>query len=596
MAWRGARRSQVVVPFGVGSIVEFEREALMPAGLDEWPTDVAEYIFDNRLARRLRVHHFLVPPPKPDRQSPPGTTAPIPHVRFPQWHFCPRCRGLKKAGLLDEKRPRCANAHASPRLKSKPPCASLTEKRRPSMLPLRFVAVCASGHIEDFPWNAWAHSSRGQALSAQSGCVPECLYFYATQLPGLSGLMVSCGTCGSKRSLMGSTSPGGLKGWLCSGNRPWLGPDAMEKCEEFGGLEGKGTMLALQRGASNLYFPEVMSSILIPPYSTKIRQILSDPRTVQAIEAGREDGKIPDSSFRSIAVLHNVAVEQLRRGYLEMKGVTEEETAQDEMTFRCAEFKALQEERRDAGDLLITRPRDSSQYGDIISGEASTVTLVEQLAETRALIGFTRIKPDPTKLARLSRQSLPWLPAFRVYGEGIFIAFDSQRLTELDQHFSPTTAGQIARAGMWGRNPLPVTPSFILLHTLSHLFIKRLSFEAGYGSSSIRERIYSGPVDSDNAMAGILLYTAAGDADGTLGGLVQLGKPGNLERIFWGALEDARWCASDPICIESEGQGPDALNLAACHACTLLPETSCEFQNRLLDRGLVLNFYRERLS
>ena len=92
-------------------------------------------------------------------------------------------------------------------------------------------------------------------------------------------------------------------------------------------------------------------------------------------------------------------------------------------------------------------------------------------------------------------------------------------------------------------------------------------------------------------MAGILLYTAAGDADGTLGGLVELGRPGMLERALAGALEDARWCGSDPICVESRGQGPDSLNLAACHACALLPETSCELQNRILDRTAVLEFF-----
>ena len=131
-----------------------------------------------------------------------------------------------------------------------------------------------------------------------------------------------------------------------------------------------------------------------------------------------------------------------------------------------------------------------------------------------------------------------------------------------------------------------------MIHTLAHLLVKRLSFEAGYGASSIRERIYSAPHDGDHPMAGVLLYTAAGDADGTLGGLVGLGRPGNLERIFAGALEDARWCGSDPVCVESAGQGPDSLNLAACHACALVPETSCELQNRVLDRCAVLEFFK----
>lgn len=133
----------------------------------------------------------------------------------------------------------------------------------------------------------------------------------------------------------------------------------------------------------------------------------------------------------------------------------------------------------------------------------------------------------------------------------------------------------------------------MLLHTLAHMLIKRLSYEAGYGASSIRERIYSAPAGTAHPMAGILLYTAAGDADGTLGGLVGLGHPGNLDRALAGALDEARWCASDPICVESEGQGPGSLNIAACHACALLPETSCELQNRLLDRRVVNAFFSE---
>ena len=36
------------------------------------------------------------------------------------------------------------------------------------------------------------------------------------------------------------------------------------------------------------------------------------------------------------------------------------------------------------------------------------------------------------------------------------------------------------------------------------------------------------------------------------------------------------------------GQGPDSLNLAACHNCALVPETACEEFNRFLDRGIVI--------
>ena len=193
MARRVMRRAQSVVPFGVGSIVEFEDEALMPAGLDMWPDKEAERLFDDRMAKRLHVKFFCLPPPKPEKGGEPGTMAPLPYVRFPQWHFCQRCRGLKKADLYSPKRPQCSNALTSPRLGGRKPCATFPEWRRPPMIPLRFVAVCPDGHIEDFPWVAWAHSGKGEALRPGSGCGEDGLYFYATRQGGLSGLLVSCG-------------------------------------------------------------------------------------------------------------------------------------------------------------------------------------------------------------------------------------------------------------------------------------------------------------------------------------------------------------------------------------------------------------------
>ena len=181
-------------------------------------------------------------------------------------------------------------------------------------------------------------------------------------------------------------------------------------------------------------------------------------------------------------------------------------------------------------------------------------------------------------------------------GEGIFLGIDTNRLADLEHRSAPRLRDMLERAREVDRSPLPLSPGLVLLHSLAHLLIARLSFEAGYGMSSIRERIYSSPKGSEHRMGGMLLYTAAGDADGTLGGLVGLGRSGMLERVVAGALEDARWCGSDPICMESRGQGPDSLNLAACHACALLPETSCEFQNQTLDRQTVTEFFAEGLS
>ena len=95
-------------------------------------------------------------------------------------------------------------------------------------------------------------------------------------------------------------------------------------------------------------------------------------------------------------------------------------------------------------------------------------------------------------------------------------------------------------------------------------------------------------------MAGILLYTSSSDSDGSLGGLVRKGHSKSFEIIFRNMLQEASWCSSDPICIESHAQGYDSLNYAACHACSLLPETSCEMRNCLLDRVAVVGTIKDR--
>ena len=131
-------------------------------------------------------------------------------------------------------------------------------------------------------------------------------------------------------------------------------------------------------------------------------------------------------------------------------------------------------------------------------------------------------------------------------------------------------------------------PEFLLIHTFAHLLINQLSFECGYGSSSIRERIYCEKTTNEYGMYGVLIYTASGDSEGSLGGLVRQGESNRIEDTIRDAVRNAAWCSADPVCIQSLGQGPESCNLAACHNCALLPETCCECGNRLLDRGVVV--------
>ena len=132
---------------------------------------------------------------------------------------------------------------------------------------------------------------------------------------------------------------------------------------------------------------------------------------------------------------------------------------------------------------------------------------------------------------------------------------------------------------------------YILLHSFAHALMRQLVLECGYASASVRERIYSRPPEEEGGpMAGILIYTAAPDSEGTLGGLVSLGRPATLARHMAQALDAAGLCASDPLCAEHPpSQTGRTLHAAACHACLFAPETSCERGNRYLDRSVLVS-------
>ena len=112
----------------------------------------------------------------------------------------------------------------------------------------------------------------------------------------------------------------------------------------------------------------------------------------------------------------------------------------------------------------------------------------------------------------------------------------------------------------------------------------------GYNAASLKERIYSKrPQEEGSPMAGVLIYTAAPDSEGTLGGLVSLGEPKKLGYHIDQALEQMQLCTSDPLCAEHTPlKGTTSLHWAACHGCLFSPETSCERGNKYLDRAVLV--------
>lgn len=339
--------------------------------------------------------------------------------------------------------------------------------------------------------------------------------------------------------------------------------------------------------------------------------ILLDDRKTRAFLDQRiktsPDGRLPLAAVEAAVSSLNWSIDpslllDKLRSHLSKGGEWSEDRKEEveESSFRQQEYKVF------SRDLQVGYPKtdldirgaDLSRYTPLIQNTFSRIGLLHKLRETRAFEGFSRIYAGC--LTRSEQRTLfmetpkRWLPAIVVRGEGIFLEFSEARLQKwLDLH-GAALEGRLslmqqnlnALATRRQQELRPITPRFVLLHTFSHLLINQLVQACGYGSASLRERIYS--ADGNSPMAGVLIYTAAGDSEGTMGGLVRMAQPDCLPDIILAALTKARWCSTDPVCMESAGQGPDNCNLAACHSCGLLPETSCEEQNRVLDRGVVI--------
>lgn len=598
---RPIRRGQLISPFGVGAMVSFPRdEALMTAGLDAWTAHAKKQcpadwlVREERLEARLGVTHLRLPP---DHRDPGvGVQLPnqdVPFVRFPRWHYCHYCGGMEELTLFNS-RQRC-------RALPWPTRNCVTRRHKPWLIPVRFVTACPQGHIQDFPFREWVH--RGQPAGNQC----QLRLLAGRSSAGLTGIRIMC-TCGQSRTLGGifdfnDRNGGALHriGCDCEGRRPWLGEwENPPGCGEF--------LQVVQRGASNVYFPQVVSSIYLPLWAEAatggIVKALEDPRVWGPLSSGLVGGKISTDRCEMVASMRNLDPKDLlAAAQRKLEGIPEPSAlvGQSEEAFRRSEYDALKAERGAPQSDLLVETASLTRYQAPVSSAFSHLALVHKLRETRALKGFTRILPPDGSLTspRLQRlaldQRIDWLPAMIVRGEGIFLEFDTgqmnawmartpvivDRIGQLDARYNQRRTGQ-------GQPHRRVSPQFVLLHTFAHVVINQLAYECGYGSASLRERLYCDLENPADPMCGVLIYTASGDSEGSMGGLVRQAKEGLFENIVIRAIQKAGWCSSDPVCIESNGQGAENCNLSACHSCCLLPETSCEEGNRLLDRALLV--------
>lgn len=601
------RPSQLIFTYGVGALIDLPRLSVIVRGLDDWNMVAggADRITEERLLRAVQsqlseVKELRAPPYDPNDKPflnpfSGATRVGVPVALFPRWLFCPRCQLLApvESGLFTFKpnqyRPdRTCYVHES-----------CPRAREPQVSPARFVVACPNGHLDDFPWIEFTHDG-----------VTNCRALLRLFEVGPGGeardLLVRCDTCGASRVLAEAFGKDGTQKLpRCRGRRPHLGDFDPDPCN--------GQLKTMLLGTSNLWFSDVVTTLALPVQgvSSQLAQMVADH--------WGDLYPIPDQP--TFALMRNMSTNPFAR----LTGFRDDEV-----------WQAVEERRAQLANGLPNTFNDVKQPEWELFTGASTVpnsndfqirlgtvpqtvahliervVLVERLREVRALIGFTRVDPPgdsddsrdaaSDKRAPLSRQSPTWVPAAEVRGEGIFLQFREDAITAwLQQPAVKERATAFLRAHTTWRTARGITPPdadfpgmrYVLLHSFAHALMRQFVLECGYTAASIRERLYVRNANEPGAppepMAGILIYTAAPDSEGTLGGLVSLGEKGELQRHLAAMLADGELCASDPLCAE-HAPSTDGITLhaAACHACLFAPETSCERGNKYLDRSVLV--------
>lgn len=602
------RPSQLMFTFGVGALIDLPYLSAVVMGLDDWPLDpsIAPTISEERLLRMVRwqlgeqVARLVAPPAAADSSGPlnPFSLAAltgVPVATFPRWLVCPRCELLAPLsnGLFELKH----DAYHPERTRYVH--TNCNRAKQPTAVPARFVVACPHGHLDDFPWISFVH--RGQSCTN-----PRLRLIEFSPTGEARALEVRCDSCPAARRMSEAFGDAAMLAMpTCRGRRPHLRDFAEEGCDRK-----VATMLL---GSTNLWFPEVFTTLAIPTAATQLDRLvevhwanLQRVQTMQNIELLRQFGQLGDFLGYSDAELWQA----LERCNAQMAGDGQEEDPADPKT---PEWAILSQPATvglwpdSSEDLRLRRVAVPDDFDPFLA----KVVLVDRLREVRALIGFTRIDApgdldnDPNqasgKRADLARRQPTWVPATEVRGEGIFIQFNETAVQAWLHRCAATPfAAQFEQAHRNWRRVRGILPEeanypdlrYVLLHSFAHALMRQVTLECGYTAASVRERIYSRAPhetpEQPEPMAGVLIYTATPDSEGTLGGLVNLGEPEQLGRLLRLALRDAQRCASDPLCAEHPPSHDGiTLHAAACHACLFAPETSCERGNRYLDRAVL---------
>jgi hypothetical protein len=598
MAGQSIRRSQFITTYGPGAILEGPNGPRVIPALDLGRIFTPEHpainfeITDRRLSKALLGGAGIVRLPSNAELGVAETKEVYETFPFPSWALCTTHSLLYQGVQWQEGEVSPRTCPRCPR-----PADTAAAWRRVRNQAIRFVQICPAGHLDDVSWTRLITHRR-------PGCQPSALQWMGSG-SALRNIEIRCPDCGEHVNL----------GWAY--NRPW--PCSGRQAER-GSTRSSCSAEAriIQRGAANVRMAEIHSALTIPQADTRLHRLLETSMVLAVVTANRDITSRDElleklNALVQINLLGPAIVNELAR-YPEpellaaIQQITTAPLPQDDQTLRHQEFEAL---RRAA--TVGAPPQPSSTPGsppqfEVIQSEVREftgpgghqlrVTPMSRLRVVMVQRGYRRLDPlesSVVDVCYVDEGDRRWYPGTELYGEGIFV--DLAPASLISGHHFP-----LRRDSSWlsaWRDPaqfrqrlqqasdrIRLHPVFVWWHTFAHRLVNALSIDSGYSSAAVRERVY---LDVDEitgeAIGGILLYTAQPGGDGTLGGMIALVP--RFDRVLRAALSTLDNCSNDPLCGEEEFRA-GKYNGAACYACQLISETSCEHHNTRLDRMLLL--------